>query len=61
MEKAKTSTSTASIASADRHPLVGRGLHYKDEDAAVRYRAQIIAVIPSNSPTGDLALIQYFE
>ena len=45
-----------------KHPLVGAGLHYKDEDGCVANQAQIVAVFPSNNPSvGDVALIQYYE
>jgi hypothetical protein len=43
------------------HPLVGRGLHYRDEQGCVQNQARILAIVPSNSTAGDLALIQYLE
>lgn len=44
------------------HPLIGAGLHWKDEDGAVQWQASVIAVFPSGHPaTGDVALIQFFE
>jgi hypothetical protein len=47
---------------AEPHPLVGRGLHYKDEHGYVQNQASIVAVFPSaNQPVGNLALIQYFD
>ena len=48
-------------AEGGKHPLVGAGLHYKDEHGRVLNQVSIVAVIPSNSAVGDLALIQYFE
>jgi hypothetical protein len=48
-------------AEGGKHPLVGAGLHYKDEHGRVLNQASIVAVIPSNSAAGDLALIQYIE
>jgi hypothetical protein len=46
----------------ERHPLVGRGLHYKDERGCVVNQAKILAIVASSNPgVGDLALIQYFE
>lgn len=44
-----------------RHPLIGRGLHRLDADRCVLNQAVILDVFPSNSPLGDLAIIQYFE
>ena len=41
------------------HPLVGAGLHIK-VDNVVERQAHILAVIPSSSPSGDLALIEFF-
>jgi hypothetical protein len=43
------------------HPLVGCGLHGKNEEGLVEYQARIVAVMPSNSAVGDLVLIQYFD
>lgn len=43
------------------HPLIHRGLHRLDADRCVQNQAVILDVFPSNSPTGDLAIIQYFE
>lgn len=44
------------------HPLVGAGVHYKNEHGCVENQAAIVAIIPSNnSAVGDLALLQYFE
>lgn len=44
------------------HPLVGAGLHQKNEAGAVQRQAVILAVVPSGNPSvGDLALIQHFE
>jgi hypothetical protein len=59
----KSSTSKPPAAPRDKpHPLVGRGLHYKDERGCVHNQATILAIVPSNSPeAGDLALIQYFD
>jgi hypothetical protein len=48
-------------AEGEKHPLIGAGLHYKDEHGRVLNQASIVAVIPSNSAAGDLALIQYIE
>jgi hypothetical protein len=45
-----------------KHPLIGTGLHWKDEDGAVQHQAVVVDVVPSgNAAVGDLALIQYFE
>ena len=44
-----------------RHPLVGAGVHYKDEHGRIRHQAAILAVFPSNcATTGDLVLLQVF-
>jgi hypothetical protein len=44
------------------HPLVGAGIHFKDQYGRVHDRAAIVAVIPSNNAAvGDLVLLQYFE
>jgi hypothetical protein len=44
------------------HPLVGAGVHFKNERGRVRDHAAIVAVIPSNNAAvGDLVLLQYFE
>jgi hypothetical protein len=43
------------------HPLVGAGVHYKDENGVVQNQAAIVAVIPGGGHLGDLALLQYFE
>jgi hypothetical protein len=57
----KTKTKTAAT-KKPAHPLVGAGLHWRDEKGRIENQACIIAVIPSgSSTTGDLALIQYFE
>ena len=43
------------------HPLVGTGVHFKDQYGRVQDRAAIVAVIPSNNAAvGDLVLLQYF-
>jgi hypothetical protein len=43
------------------HPLVGAGVHLKDQYGRVHDRAAIVAVIPSNNAAvGDLVLLQYF-
>jgi hypothetical protein len=43
------------------HPLVGAGVHLKDQYGRVHDRAAIVAVIPSNNTAvGDLVLLQYF-
>jgi hypothetical protein len=49
------------ITTKAKHPLVGAGLHYKDEDGCVQNQAVILEVVSSGSSVGDLALIQYFE
>lgn len=73
--KSTTGKSTGSRAEAKPHPLVGTGLHYKDERAILYFKyniadesgcvinqAAIFAIISSgNSTIGDLALIQYFD
>jgi hypothetical protein len=43
------------------HPLVGAGVHFRDQYGRVQDRAVIVAVIPSNNASvGDLVLMQYF-
>jgi hypothetical protein len=43
------------------HPLVGAGVHFKDQYGRMHDRAAIVAVIPSNNAAvGDLVLLQYF-
>jgi hypothetical protein len=42
------------------HPLIGRGLHYKDAHDRVSNQAKVIAVMPSGTAMGDLVLIQYY-
>jgi hypothetical protein len=45
-----------------KHPLVGAGVHWKDERGYTRHKATIIEVISSGSTqVGDLALLQYFD
>jgi hypothetical protein len=47
---------------AQKHPLEGAGLHWKNEHGGVQYQATIIKIVPSgNANIGDLALIQYYE
>ena len=48
-------------AKTTQHPLIRRGLHRLDHQRCVQNQAVIIEVFPSNSPIGDLAIIQYFE
>jgi hypothetical protein len=43
------------------HPLNGAGVHFKDENGRVENQMVILNVVPSNSPAGDLALVQYFD
>jgi hypothetical protein len=44
------------------HPLVGAGIHFKDDAGCVVNQMAIAAVIPSNNvAVGDLVLLQYFE
>jgi hypothetical protein len=44
------------------HPLVGAGVHFKDQYGRVHDRAAIVAVLQSNNAAvGDLVLLQYFE
>ena len=46
---------------APKHPLVGRGFHWKNEDGEIINQGAIIAVFASrNSAVGDLALLQYY-
>ena len=55
-------TDRARQAKPPKHPLVGAGLHWRDERGYTQNQATIVAVIPSgNAQVGDLALIQYFE
>lgn len=44
-----------------KHPLVGAGVHWCLPDGYVQNQASIVAIVPSNSPAGDLALLQYYE
>jgi hypothetical protein len=65
MDEAKqqqpVATTEKKPAEGGSHPLIGAGLHYKDEHGRVLNQVSIVAVIASNSAAGDLALIQYFE
>jgi hypothetical protein len=48
-------------ASPNEHPLVGRELLGRREDVNYQTQATILAIVPSNSSIGDLALIQYYD
>lgn len=53
---------TVTITRLQKHPLIGAGLHWRDERGYTQNQAMIVDVFPSGSPqAGDLALIQYFE
>ena len=44
------------------HPLVGAGVHFKDDKGEIVNQAMIVAVVPSNAAAvGDLVLLQYFS
>jgi hypothetical protein len=59
---AKRHIQSAKEAASPAHPLVGAGLHCKDDSGCVINQATIVTVVPSgNATVGDLALIQYFE
>lgn len=47
-------------AKSQLHPLVGRGVHWW-KDGAISHQGCILAVVPSNSTMGDLALVEYLE
>jgi hypothetical protein len=40
---------TADTPPANRHPLIGAGLHFKSEEGTVENQAMILDVIPSGS------------
>jgi hypothetical protein len=55
-------STTPEQAELEKHPLVGAGLHMKDEAGLVKRQATIVAVIASgNRNVGDLALVQYLD
>ena len=46
----------------DQHPLVGAGLHFRDDHGAVTIHAEVLSVFPSNRESvGDLALLQLYD
>lgn len=45
-----------------KHPLLGAGLHWKDDVGRIERQAEITAVFPSgHRRVGHIALIQYFS
>jgi hypothetical protein len=44
-----------------QHPLIGVGVHFKDEHGRVEHQAMVIDIIPTHSDVGDLVRLQYYE